>query len=565
MWRLFFRVRRTLRHLRRLRQITTILLRYGLSDIAYRLDPIYFVQRLLRLFRRRSVSEPARPWARPRSVRGALEELGPCFIKLGQMLSTRPDIIPAAYIEELQKLQDEVPAEGFDDVLRHVADEPLAQALAELLDDDAPEPIAAASMAQVHRARLKSGESIALKLQRPRVEKLFIGDLDILLDVARFLDRDREISETYEPIQLVEELKRSVRRETDFLLEGRTIERFRRNYANSATVAIPKVHWELTTRYVLALEYLDGFSPHDADELRAAGHDPRRLAKNLCRAVFQQVFEYGLFHADPHPGNLLILENGKIAFLDYGIVGTLDEVVRNQVLEFSHALVKRDAARMIRIAMESGQVPRDVDHRSLRYGVTAFLDQYANAPLGHIRLSEAIPQFLEVIRRHRIRLPSDLLLLAKCVMTTEGVARHLDPNVDILKEARPSVIRALRARYSPKRLASEGARAIREYATFLRHLPHQIGDTLERLRTGTLEVSYRHQGLEEIGRELDRSTNRLACALLVAALVLASSIVTHARIGPFIGELPALGIAGYVASLLLGLWLIVGILRSGRL
>ena len=565
MWRRLLRLRRTFRNLRRLRQITAILIRYGLTDIVRELRLQDLARRAWHWLRFRFEPLPAKTSQRPRSVRLALQELGPCFIKLGQLLSTRPDVIPAAYVNELQKLQDEVAPVPYAQIQEVLADEDLAASLEDLIEHIDEEALAVASIAQVHRARLRDGRTIALKIQRPDTERLFKTDLEILLDVAGFLERDALLAERYEPVRMVKELQRSMRRELDFLLEGRMVERFRRNFESRTEVVIPGVLWELTSRRVLALEYVDGTPLSDRASLLQRGLEPRRIARQVARAMFRQIFDHGLFHADPHPGNLIALDAPVIAFLDYGIVGSLDRTTRNQVLDFVHALVRKDSERMIRVAVDAGQVSRDVDLRDLRHMISMYLEQFADAPLGQIRIAEAVSEFLEVLRTHRIHFPSDLLLLAKAIMTLEGVTRELSPSFDLVREARPFVLRAMRKRYSPSRIARELGAAGLDYAHFMRQLPTRAGNLIDALYHGQLKIGFRHEGLEQFGHEFEKSTNRLALALVVAALLVTSALISLAQVGPYFGDLPVLGITGYALSGVLGLWLAIAIMRSGRL
>lgn len=566
MWRTLNRLVRTWRHLRRIRRIAAVLVRHGLADVLRQLGIDYYFRRVLYVLRPRSAAPPERVAVdHPASVRRAFEELGPSFIKLGQILSTRPDLIGPRYLEEFGRFQDEVPPVPYADVRRVISEEGLDEAFRELVQEIEEEPLAAASVAQVHRARLRSGEQVVVKVQRPGVADLLRTDLDILVDLARFLERDEELRERYEPVKVVEEIARSVDRELDFHLEARTVDRFWRFFRDDPTVHVPKVYWELTGRRVLAMEYVEGIKVRPRAALVRAGLEPAAVARNGARAVLRQVLELGYYHADPHPGNLLVLPGNVVCFLDFGIVGSLHGEDRDQLVEMIAALVKRDADRMIRLAMETGQVSRRVDVRSLRLEIEDYLDRYWDVPLKRIRLSEAVSEFLDVAHRHRIRFPPNLVMLARAFMILEGVGRDLDPDFNLVRMARPHVLRAVRRRLSARRTARAVAKVGEDYTRLLRKLPTQIDDLLEALRRDRLQVGLRHQGLSNLVREMDRSMNRLAFGMLVASLVLGASLVTQAEIGTRWWGVSALGVVGYALATILAGVLLLAILRSNRL
>ena len=344
-----------------------------------------------------------------------------------------------------------MPGFAFEETAKILAHEELTAGFEKETTGLVPEPLAAATLAQVHRAQDRDGRPLAIKLQRPGVESVFLEDLEILREIAFVLERDEALRDQFEPVQIVDEIVQSVRRELDFTVEARTLERMRRRVCRRPVGADSPRSVSISVRdAVLTMEFVDGRRLAAREELRAANLDPERLARTFLRALFRQVFEHGTFHADPHPGNVLACAGNVVAFLDFGIVGSLDGAVRDQLLDFVHALARKDTERMIRSARDAGQVPRDVDERLLRHQLKGFLDRWTDVPLGQLSMGGLVEEFFEILHRHRIRFPPDLVLLAKALTTAEGVARELDPDLDVLAEAKPYVIAALKERYRPR-------------------------------------------------------------------------------------------------------------------
>lgn len=556
---------RTFGHLRRLRRIMSVLVRYGMDDLVRRVGLDTWMRRGLRFFWRRGAKSEPQPRTFAMRVRLALQELGPTFVKLGQTLSTRDDLFPPDIVDELAVLQDDVPAEPFD-VVQQVLDQEGIDAKLEAagatLD---PQPVAAASMAQVHYATLATGERIVLKVQRPGIEETMLADLRLLEDLATILERDDEIRETFRPSAVVREFERSVVRELDFSLEGRTMDRVRRNFAGDETVHVPRVHWSLTSRRVLAMEFCDGIKIDRIENLRAAGHDLERIAHRGADAMLKQIFEDGLFHGDPHPGNLRVLPDDVIGFLDFGIVGRLDEPLRDVLVDLLLAIVRGDAATIVDVALAAGQVPDEVDLRSLRCDIEDLLDLFRDVPLGQLQMAEVFAQFFATLQRHRIGLPQQLVLLARTIAIIESVGRELDPEFDLVSRAEPFVRRVIRQRMSAGEIADQVVGTFRDLARLARKTPADLARILDMIKRNDLHLGFRHEGLDDLATEIDRSSNRLAFGVIIASLIVGSSILVQARVGPTYGDVPLLGVAGYLVAGLMGLRLAFAILRSGRL
>jgi ubiquinone biosynthesis protein len=557
------RLRKTFRNLKRAREILHVLLKYGFEDVVDRIKVNSHVGRGKKLL----LHQQARIFlkkSRAERVRLALEDLGPTFIKLGQMLSTRYDLFSHETIDELRKLQDKI-APFSPDRARVLLETEYGRSLGSLFASFEDAPIAAASIAQVHRATVRDGRNVVLKIQRPAIEAVIRRDMDILNDLAHLLVRHVPESATFDPIGIVEEFGRWISQELDFFLEGRNTDRFRRNFTGDKTVRVPAVHWDLTTPKVLALEYIEGVPVGDLDAVDGAGLNRRVLAKNGARIALKAVFEHGFFHGDPHPGNLLVLRGNVFAPLDFGLVGRLDDSLTGLLGRMLGGVLDRDADRILRVLVRIGAVGDDSDMTALRNDLRDYVDRYSGAPLYQLNLEKLIREMLALYSKHRVRLPRDLYLMGKSLMVAESIARSLDPKVDMMSLAEPFIRKAVLRRMRGGRLAKDTGRTLEDYMDFIGSLPDTLRNILVKLRRGDLGVNLHHQGLDQLIRELDRSSNRLSFSLITAAVIVASSLIIQLNRGPMLFGLSAFGLVGYLLAGVFGLWLIVAIMRSGRL
>ena len=558
-----FGFNRNLRNLKRTRTIFAVLAKYGLSHL---LDFLHVSDYLLAakiMLGRRHGQEIERLSPQVR-LRLALEELGPTFIKLGQLLSTRPDLIPPDYAEELGKLQDQVTPIPFAPIAAQI-ESALQQPLSALYASIEEMPLAAGSIAQVHRARLHSGEAVVVKVRRPGIEGMIETDLDILAGLAAMIEKHDPTLAHYELSGVVRELRRVLRNEINLTHEGQIIKRFAKYFVKDLTVRLPLVYAELTAEAVLTLEYIDGVKVSDREVLLQKGYSPEQIAHNGAVFFLKQVLDFGIFHGDPHPGNFFILSGGIICMLDFGMVGHLSDEVRDYLVDLLLAVLGRDPDRIINLLSGSGDLPDDVNLPNLRHDLAFFIDNYYDIPLHEINTGRMLNEFFEILSLYRIRFSPDLMLLAKALVTIEGVGRKLDPDFNMIVHLKPFMDKIVREKVGPAYIGKETSRILLSFATLFKNLPRDLQAFINRLNHNRFKIDLEHRGLDRLINDLDRSSNRLSFSLLIAALIIGSSLIMQTEKGPLLFGFPALGFIGYSIAGFLGLWLAVAILRSGRL
>jgi len=558
----FMQLNRNVRSIKRYRQIIAVLGGYGLGHILEYLNLSQVVAVSRRVLRRREArSAHLSP---PQRLRLAMEELGPTFIKLGQLLSTRADILPAAFVQEFARLQDSVPSIPFSEVTAQIERE-LGVPVAARFSHLEPEAIAAASIAQVHRARLISGGDVVVKVRRPGVVELVETDIDILMGMALLLERHLPASDIYDPVGVVREFAYTIRREMDLSREGHTIERIRDNFQGDPTLYFPRVYWEATAKGALTLEYVDGIKVSESAAIDAAGLNRREIARRGAVAFLKMVLEHGVFHGDPHPGNVLIMPGNVICLLDFGMVGRLDPTLKRYLTDVLSCVIKRDVDELVDTILSSGEQSEVINLGALKKDLAEFIDGYFEIPLQEIEVGRMLLEFIDLISTHRIKISPDLTLLVKVLVVVEGMGRQLDPQFDMVGHLRPFLEQALRERLSPGRVWQELERGIEGYLSLARNLPREVKELLTRINRNKFRIDLEHRGLDRFSRELDRSANRLSLSLIIAALIIGSSIAMQTNKGPLFLGLPAFAFLGYSCAGVVGFWWIIAILRSGRL
>jgi ubiquinone biosynthesis protein len=556
------RIKLNSRSFKRYRQVIGVLFKYGFENLLEYLNLAEFIARWSRIFHR---GEPGVSLlSAAERMRLAFEELGPTFVKLGQLLSTRADIIPKNYILEFSKLQDMVPAFPYGDVRKEVRNE-LGEEIEHYFSNFSEVPIAAASIAQVHRAQLLSGEDVVVKVLRPGVEDSVETDIDVLMGLALLAERHLPGSLIFDPVGLVKEFARTIRREMDLSREGHTIEKFRTNFAGDSGLYFPRVFWEQTSRGVLTLEYIEGIKVSDKAALEKAGLNRSLIAGRGADFFLRQVLGYGFFHGDPHPGNVFILPGNVICLVDYGMVGRLDAQSKDFLTEFLMCIVRRDVDGVISLLLYSGDITDIPDVRGLKRDLSDFIDSYYDIPLHEVVVGRLFMEFIEIIASYKIFFRPDFMLLAKALVTIEGMGRELDLKFNMMEHLRPIVEEAARERVSPGRIAKEAASNIMSYVNFAKNLPDDLKEILNRINRNKFKIDLEHRGLDHAIRELDKTGNRLSSSLILTALIVGSSLIMQTDRGPQLLGFPVLAVLGYSIAGILGLWLVLAIFRSGRL
>jgi ubiquinone biosynthesis protein len=557
----------TYRNLGRIRQTVNILLKHGFGQFVEQINLHRFIplRKRLRVFGQWPAIEKH---TIPERLRMAFSELGPSFIKLAQLLSSRPDLITPAYANEFKKLQDKVPPFSVDIAKRTIESE-LNIRLEDVFSDFDDTPVAAASIAQVHNATLKDGAKVIVKIQRPDIRETLETDISILNTIARLMVKYIPESKFFNPEGIVDEFSKTIRKELDFIVESKNAQRFKRNFAEYKGVCIPTVYPDLTTEKVLVMERFEGMRIDDIEGIEALGVDRAELAKRGVDIYFKMIFEDGFFHADPHPGNIFVLPDGRIALMDFGIVGWVTPDTMEKIANAFLAIIKKDFDLLVNQYVELGLVSDRVDIETFKREFKADLIDILQ-PLYDLTISEVnFAQHLETLThlaiKHGLTIPSDLLLMNKTMLILDNIGRQLDPDFNFMSIAEPYATRLVRKRLSPYRLLEKARDNLVELSELAQTTPRQLNVFLRKALKEELSFKVNPIGMERLIRDIDRSSNRLAFSVIVAAIIIGSTMLIQS--GPE-GEalgLPTVGIIGFLVAFVLGLWLLISIIKSGRL
>lgn len=548
------------RNLRRWTEILSILSKYGLADWISRLN-IEFVKDSLKSKQGESLARQSHETR----IRMALSELGPTFIKLGQLLSTRPDLVGADLADELGLLQDHVPPEKFT-TIRATVESELGQKLDEVFSSFEEEATATASIGQVHRARLRSGEEVAVKVQRSEVNKIIRNDLEILTGLGALAEKIDDLK-VYRPRQIVAELTRSLKRELDFGREERNLYQFCDKFSNHKFVDVPAPITEYSTPKVLTMEFIVGKRLTDVGELLKMGVDLETLTHQLVDLNLQMIFDDGFYHADPHPGNILVQESGRIALLDFGLVGRIGEGTREDIEEMLFSVLTNDVTMLSAAVARLCEFPPKLEEALLESDLSDFVGQYATRAVNEFELGSVLNSMFEIIRRHELKLPHEALLLLRVLVTIDGAARSLCPNFQIMEVLKPLHRKLFLRRFSPARQYRKLRRVGMQFEKLAESMPRKISGVIDQIRTGKIDINLDH-------RRLGSSINRLVYGMLASALFLGSSIMLAQQVPPvyfadepYMGmyRISILGILGCFASFLLSCRLLWAIMNSGSL
>ncbi len=554
---------------RRLGAIARVLMKHGCGAVA---------DRLTSRRKSRSGADSLSPsgFPAPRRIRLVLEELGPSFIKLGQLMSTRADIFPPEYVEEFKKLQDRVPPLAFAEI-KQLLEAELRQPLAALFADFSTESIAAASVAQVYAARLFSGARVAVKVVRPGITKKIREDIQLMYTLAAKLEKNFELGRILGATNIVQEFERTIFNELDMFREAGNVEKFAAHFQYVEDICVPKVYWELTTKSVLVMTFIEGVKVDEVAAIRAAGIDPREIALIGLRSLSRQLMEFGFFHADPHPGNTIVMPDGRVGLVDFGIMGYLDEETMHQVAYLFLGYAERDYDLIMEALLASGVLPAEgVDLVRFRRDLKDISEPFYGRSLQTISVRDVYEQVMQLVSKYRICLPRNLLLLLKTLIQTEALGKTLGSDASILTVMRPYARQLLQKGYESRKILRNMGQDLRNSAGYLKSAPKLIHDILKQTAMGKQAVELRHTGFDQLDQKFERSVNRLVIGLIISASTIAAALILNSTqtviqfqvrlLGYQTLSLTAiLGVAGYSIATVLGLWLIISIFRSGKL
>ncbi|HJS77773.1 MAG TPA: AarF/UbiB family protein, partial [Burkholderiales bacterium] len=535
-----------MRELPRLHEIASVFIRHGLGDFVHRIGIAGVLERAGAILQRSPANDAATLDPAQR-MRMALEELGPTFVKLGQVMATRVDLFPPRWIAEFEKLHAEVKPVSFEALVPELT-RALGRSPFEVFRDIDTRAHGAASIAQVHRAKLKDGTPVILKVRRPGVRETIEADLRLLRRVSDLIESEIPEARRYRPAEIAEQFARSLERETDFATETRNIERFAKNFAGDPHIVIPRIYPEWTSDVLLVQEHIEGVPGTDPTAVEKAGLDRKLLAARGADAFLKMILVDGFFHADPHPGNVFFLPGNRIVVIDFGMVGRLSPQRRKQVIDLMAGLARMDEEPMLDVLLDWAD-DAYVDEAKLAADVNELAFEYEGAPLKDIRIGNVIRQFTGIVRSHSIVLPSDLSLMLKALITMEGLARQYDPDFHITEHITPMLQRALRERYQPGELVRRGRSAVSEFLGLVGGVPRDLARLLREARRGKTRIDLDLKRLDTFGQRLDRTLDRVTIGIMTASLVIGSAIVMSVREGPVIlgiPVLPAIGLLGYV-------------------
>ena len=554
---------RTYRHLNRYRQILAVLFKYGFDDLIDTLKIEQYIEIGLQMISRKR-RERLERLTRAERTRMALEELGPTYIKLGQILSTRPDLVSVDFVNEFSKLQDKVPPFNFGAYVQTIESE-LKAAYEHVFAELDETPLASASIGQVHRARLHNGDEVVVKVQRPGIEKIIEVDLEIMLHLATLAERHIEELALHRPVKIVEEFANTLEKEMDYTLEASSMERVAGQFLGAPEVYVPKVYRDYSTQHILISEYVDGIKVSDIERLDAAGLDRQLITQRGADILFKQIFGFGFFHADPHPGNIFVLPNNVICLIDFGMTGAVDRSTREIFVRLVNNIIRRDEPRTAEVLLKLCEWDDEPDRTQLEKDVADFVGRHLYRPLNEIHFGKLMQHLLELATKNRMRIPPDAFLMLKALSQVEDIARRLYPDFDMIQAVTPFIRDVKVARLAPKRLMDDLVYLVEQGYEFLTDFPKDLLEISHSLRQKKLSFTLVIKDLDKMLATHDQISNRISFAIIIAALIIGSALIVISRMPPMFYGISLIGLIGFLAAGFLGIWLLVAIIKKGRL
>lgn len=547
--------------LRRYREIIGILVKYGLQDMLN--DAGVSVRaKVVEAFLSQSTIDNIHNHTKWERIRMAVEELGTTYIKLAQILSNRPDVIPLELVAEFEKLQTKVPPFPSDQA-RVIIEEEIGAKIEDVFASFIDEPFASASIAQVHKAKLKDGSPVVLKVCRPSIIEKIELDIIIMKYIAHQME-ERNYMANLDPVGIVRAFDKAIHKEVDLTHEGYNLARFASNFEKSKIVYVPKYYPQYTTRKLLTMEFIDGVHPYDVKGLERIGASGHELAKNGMFALFEQIFEHGFFHADPHPGNMFAMPGNKVCFIDFGMMGV---VLKHDIEFFAdivYGVTSKNSARLIWGLQNIAVSQQFEGNKSFEYEVEDLINDYHSLAADKVNMTELFNRLLELVNKYAIKMPPDYFLLSKCLVTIEGVGHRLDPSLNIIEELTPHINKTLAEEFSPINIAKRVFGSARDTFALLESLPHDIREIVGKVKKGELKVSIQHEGLDDVTRKIDLASNRIAGGFIIGCILMASAILIAVNFPPLYKNISVPGGLGFLLSNILGIRMLFTIFRSRK-
>lgn len=552
-------ISRQYRHFKRYRDIAQILVKNGLGFLITKLDLGKFLP-----FKQRFKSDPEKLNQNTIAVRlrKVLQELGPAYIKLGQLMSTRADILSPEYVRELRKLQDRVAPVKFEQIEQVLIAE-LGEDYRKLFADIDEEPEAAASIAQIHRAVLKDGRNVIMKIQRPKIKEKIKVDLEIMFNIAAQAEERELIPDFMKPSSMISEFKESILQELNFKMEVSNIEKFRDNFRDNEHIIVPEVYNEYTTRRIIVMEEIKGVKLKDVED-SDVDIDNKFLAELGARALMKQVLIDGFFHADPHPGNIFVVGRDNLAYIDFGLIGQLTTDIQDSFAILFFALIRKNVDIIVDTLVEIGVTPGELNIRKFKLDVQDLLNRYYGVDLADIDFKQVVDDFQMIIYKHHIRMPEDFFLLGRAIAVSEGVGYMIDPAFNIVSVGQDFLSELVKDRMKPESLLRRLVTKLWGLRSSTRGLPGKLRSILDKVISDELSINFIHRNLDDLINQLDIITNRLSISLIISSLIIGSSMILQTDMSPTVFEIPLLGLVGYVIAGVFGFWLVIDILRSGK-
>lgn len=555
-------IARNFKILRRYRQILGIAVKYGLQDILSEAD-LGITGRILTTLIPHGEAETTKNFNKWERIRMAVEELGTTYIKFAQILSNRPDVIPLELVQEFEKLQSNVPPFP-GEIVKQIIEKELGRSITSVFKEFEEEPFASASIAQVHRARLLTGEKVVVKVRRPDITRIIDMDMAILEDIARRLD-ERGMFSNLDPQGIMRTFDVAIHKEINLTHEGYNLQRFASNFSDEEKIYVPKYYPNLTTPKMMVMEFIDGIHPYKFEELEKAGLDRHELASNGLHSMFVQIFEHGFFHADPHPGNLFAMPGNRVCFIDFGMMGTVLKTDVEFFADIVYGVTAKDTRRLIWGLKNIAVAQQFEENRTFEYEVTDLVNDYHALPADNVNMTELFDRLLKLVNKYHIKMPGDYFLLSKALVTIEGVGRRLDPHLNIIGELTPHINKTIAEEFKPQAILKRMFNATRDSLALLENLPRDMRDIINKIKRGEVKVAIEHEGLNEITNKIDLASNRVAGGFIIGSILMSSSILLAVQLPPLYNhQYSIIGISGFLVAIILGLRMLFTIFRNRK-